>query len=158
METSQIRHVEEANCAVLRTRGAPATSTLCFRLCCSPQSSEVRPGSLLQLGPDLDANDNQSAFMSILFCQTSFGLFCFFAEELFSLGPEQLGCLQDKEKPGAKVSPCAEGYSQKCSLHICNMYGSCFFSEGQSDPTGITETVCQSAAGGPTERLHSQPH
>lgn len=83
---------------------------------------------------------------------------CFFAEELFSLGPGQLGCLQDKDKPGAKVSLCAEGCSQKCSLHICNMYGSCSFSEGQSDPTGITETVCQSAAGGPTERLHSQPH
>lgn len=32
-------------------------------------------------------------------------VFCFFfTEELFSLGPEQLGCLQDKEKPGAKVS------------------------------------------------------
>lgn len=26
------------------------------------------------------------------------------AEELFGLGPEQLGCLEDKDKPGAKVS------------------------------------------------------
>uniref|UniRef100_A0A3Q3R249 USP domain-containing protein n=1 Tax=Monopterus albus TaxID=43700 RepID=A0A3Q3R249_MONAL len=26
-----------------------------------------------------------------------------FREELFSLGPEELGCLEDKDKPGAKV-------------------------------------------------------
>jgi len=31
-------------------------------------------------------------------------------------------------------------------------------SPGQSDPSGVTETVCQSAAGGPAERLHRQPH
>lgn len=36
----------------------------------------------------------------IVFAQTSF-----VAEELFSLGPQELGCLEDKEKPGAKVSP-----------------------------------------------------
>lgn len=34
---------------------------------------------------------------------------CVFAEELFSLGPEELGCLEDKEKPGAKVSACTVG-------------------------------------------------
>lgn len=31
------------------------------------------------------------------------------AEELFSLGPHELGCLEDKDKPGAKV-----GCSTKC--------------------------------------------
>lgn len=30
-------------------------------------------------------------------------IWCVFAEELFSLGPDELGCLEDKEKPGAKV-------------------------------------------------------
>lgn len=30
-------------------------------------------------------------------------LLCVFAEELFSLGPDELGCLEDKDKPGAKV-------------------------------------------------------
>lgn len=28
-----------------------------------------------------------------------------YAEELFRLGPDELGCLEDKDKPEAKVSP-----------------------------------------------------
>lgn len=32
-----------------------------------------------------------------------YALLCVFAEELFRLGPEELGCLEDKEKPGSKV-------------------------------------------------------
>lgn len=43
-------------------------------------------------------------------------LVCVFAEELFNLGSEELGCLEDKEKPGAKVSACAEGVTTGVSL------------------------------------------
>lgn len=55
-----------------------------------------------------------------------------FREELFSLGPKELGCLEDKDKPEAKVKnqPC-QGYS-----------------------IGAPEAVCSSTLGGPTECLY----
>ncbi|KAK7904200.1 hypothetical protein WMY93_016807 [Mugilogobius chulae] len=54
---------EEAICAASRTKEAPATSTLCCRRCCSPQSSEVRviPLQLQRLFARLLLVDQQSA-------------------------------------------------------------------------------------------------
>lgn len=46
-------------------------------------------------------------------------LHSFFAEELFSLGPEELGCLEDKEKPGAKVSARTAGVNTDVVL-VCS--------------------------------------
>lgn len=52
------------------------------------------------------------------------------AEELFALGTDELGCLEDKDKPGAKVSAvkynsalprevsCYKGYSHRCASSL----------------------------------------
>lgn len=45
-------------------------------------------------------------------------MMCMFAEELFSLGPDELGSLEDKEKPGAKVR-FARCLSERWSDYIC---------------------------------------
>lgn len=72
-------------------------------------------------------------------------------EELFSLGPHELGCLEDKDKPGAKV-----GCSTKCDDLSISMNEIHFplFSVGPSHPLGVAEIVCLPTTGGPTERLH----
>lgn len=87
----------EAICAASKTREAPATLTLCSRLCCLPQSSEVSVTVGFQPPRHLIAYPPPPSLKRDV-CVSSP------AEELFGLGPEQLGRLEDKEKPGAKVS------------------------------------------------------
>lgn len=64
--------------------------------------------------------NNQRAFM-YLFHVLKHNMVYFCAEALFSLGPEELGCLEDREKPGAKVSSCTVGCSHRCSVCLCDM-------------------------------------
>lgn len=90
----------------------------------------------------------------------------FLVEELFSLGPQELGCLKDKGNPGAKVGSCTESCCTNCEnqcLSIKVKYKNTeihfpFISVGQSHPTGAAEIVCFLATGGPTECLHHWPH
>lgn len=100
-ETSHLRPGGEAICAASRTKGGPATSTLCSRHCCSPQSSEVQPGYTSLDWEEIEVHQREVLYLFYLLIHC---LVCVFAEELFSLGPEELGCLEDKEKAGAKVS------------------------------------------------------
>ncbi|XP_019110038.2 ubiquitin carboxyl-terminal hydrolase 40 isoform X1 [Larimichthys crocea] len=50
-----------------------------------------------------------------------------FREELFSLGPDELGCLEDKEKPGAKV--------RVIPLELQSLFASLLLSDQQSAST-----------------------
>lgn len=93
-------------------------------------------------------------------------MLCCLVEELFSLGPQELGCLEDKGKPGAKVSSCTESCCINCEnqcLSIKVKYKNTgihfpFISVGQSHPAGAAEIVCFLATGGPTECLHHWSH
>lgn len=55
--------------------------------------------------PSSTAHNNKGTVVAA-FLFNIFVLWCVFAEELFSLVPDELGCLEDKDKPEAKVCVC----------------------------------------------------
>lgn len=100
-------------------------------------------------------------------------LYCL-VEELFSLGPQELGCLKDKSKPGAKVGSCPESCCTKCenqcssikvnykkhrntfSIHLCRSESShwscrdclppCYWWTNRAPPPLISLTVLAGTA------------
>lgn len=98
-----------------------------------------------------------------IFCMMCSKLKWSLTEELFHLGPDELGCLADKAKPEAKVCiKVCEGdewklYTMRVSedqMDRCFLF--CVFS-GPCDSSGATETVFSSVAGGWANSLHDRP-